>query len=98
MSSQREGLRRPAPIADRWRINLGWFLRLRWGAIAGQLATIFVVHRFMHIELPLTALLVLVGAELATNGAAALVVRGQRPVPHAVLPALMILDVLVLTG
>jgi len=39
------------------RINLRWIVRLRWGAVAGQSATILIAGRFLKAPLPLGALL-----------------------------------------
>src|ERR1700681_1110170 len=35
------------------RINLRWIVRLRWGAVAGQVITILVAGRFLKNALPL---------------------------------------------
>jgi two-component system sensor histidine kinase RegB len=76
--------------------NLSWLLRLRWGAVAGQLVTILAVRFAMGVELPLPPLLALVGVEALSN--ALLYARPSRPVPAAALGALMALDVLLLSG
>ena len=90
---------------DRQQINLSWFVKLRWAAIAGQLATIFVVRFPMDIELPLGRLLAIVAVAAATN--LALGVRRQllapdRPVSGRrnewTLGGLMLLDNLLLTA
>jgi two-component system sensor histidine kinase RegB len=49
------------------RINVSWFLKLRWAAVAGQLVTVFVVRVGMGIELPLGELLAVVAAAVASN-------------------------------
>jgi two-component system sensor histidine kinase RegB len=79
--------------------NLTWLLRLRWGAIAGQLVTILVVHFGMDLALPLPPLLAIVGVELLSN--VILVVRrsgGPVPVPGWAPGALMALDVVLLSA
>lgn len=85
---------------DAATINLLWLLRLRGGAIAGQLGTIFTVHVLMGIPLPLGPLLGLIALEVVTNLFVALWVRrAARPdLVSALSPALMVLDVLVLSG
>ena len=55
------------PARDRHSINLEWLVRLRWGAVAGQLAVVLAVEAFMDIELPIAALLITIGVELASN-------------------------------
>jgi two-component system, sensor histidine kinase RegB len=80
------------------RINLSWLVRLRWGAVVGQLLTIVAVDRIMGIPLPLTPLLGVVGLEAASNAAAALWLRERRPVRGWMLPAAMATDVVILTG
>ncbi len=64
--------------ANTHAINFAWLLRLRWGAIAGQLALMLIVDWVFDIALPLVAIGVLVLAEVATNIAAALWARGGR--------------------
>jgi two-component system, sensor histidine kinase RegB len=80
------------------RINLSWLIKLRWGAAAGQVATILVVQYWMHIRLPLLPLLALVAAAAASNVAASLWSRRAREVREGVLVALLAFDVAVLTG
>ena len=53
--------------AQAQRINLAWLVRLRWGAVLGQLATVLLVDLGMGIELPLRWLLVVIGAEALGN-------------------------------
>jgi two-component system, sensor histidine kinase RegB len=86
------------PLETPDRINLSWLVRLRWGAVVGQLLTIAVVDRVMGIPLPITPLLGVVGLEAASNAAAALWLRERRPVRRWMLPAAMATDVVILTG
>jgi two-component system sensor histidine kinase RegB len=78
-------------------INLSWLLTLRWGALAGQLATILVVDRVMGIPLPLGPL----GLVLAVGAASNLALgswRRRADVADATLAAVMLLDVGLLTA
>jgi hypothetical protein len=75
------------------RINMSWLVRLRWGAIFGQLVTIGVVHAAMGIQLPLTPLLGLVALEALTNVAALAWLRSGRPIHEATLPLTLATDV-----
>jgi len=52
---------------DSYRINFSWLVRLRWGAITGQLIFIAAVDRFMHIPLPLLALGSILALEVLAN-------------------------------
>ncbi len=79
------------------RINFDWLLRLRWAAIAGQLITIGAVHFAMQLDIPLAPLLALVGVEIGSNLACALLARRHRP-RQAWLAAVMGLDVLLFSG
>ena len=79
------------------RTNLRWLLRLRWGAVAGQLLTIAVVRFGMGVALPLAPLLALVFVEAISN--AVCTARGAaRETPAWTLGALMALDVVLLSG
>ncbi len=56
---------------ERSRINFSWFLKLRWAAVLGQLATIAAVSLHLDIVLPIGAFAVLLGIEvLVTLGLA----------------------------
>lgn len=80
------------------RINLTWFVRLRWGAFAGQGLLVLAVDGSMGIALPTLPLLVIIGVGLATNGGLALWQRGATQVGDAVLSGVMLLDALLLTA
>ena len=77
--------------------NLPWLLRLRWGALAGQLLTIVFVRYVMRSPLPIASLFGLLAISLLTSVAwqlrpTGLVIRSSW------LGAVMVLDVLLLTG
>jgi two-component system sensor histidine kinase RegB len=77
--------------------NLPWLLRLRWGALAGQLVTIIVVRYVMHSPLPIASLFGLLAISLLTSVAwrlrpPGLVIRSSW------LGATMVLDILVFSG
>jgi two-component system sensor histidine kinase RegB len=84
--------------ADANRINLSWLLKLRWGAIAGQVVTILVVNRVLEISLPLALLFAIISVELVSNIGFALWVRSKPVVSEAVVAVLMAADVLLLTA
>jgi two-component system, sensor histidine kinase RegB len=49
------------------RINLAWLFRLRWGAVLGQVVTIFVADIALGIPLPLAWLAMVVLAQVVVN-------------------------------
>jgi two-component system sensor histidine kinase RegB len=83
--------------AEAQRINFAWLLRLRWGAVLGQLLTILLVTWGMDIALPLPWLLSLLSLEAASNVACMLWAR-RRPVRGWAIFVLMNVDVLLLTA
>lgn len=54
-------------VADRVRINVAWLIALRWVAILGQLITILTVSEGLGVDLPLVALMTIVGFTATTN-------------------------------
>ena len=77
--------------------NLPWLLRLRWGALAGQLVTIIVVRYAMHSPIPIASLFGLLAISLLTSIAWQL----RRPglvIRSSWLGATMALDILVFSG
>jgi two-component system sensor histidine kinase RegB len=84
--------------ANAHAINFAWLLRLRWGAIAGQIVLVGLVARVFGIALPLGAISGLVGAELATNVIAVLWARRRRHIDEWMVGLLMAADVGFLTG
>jgi two-component system, sensor histidine kinase RegB len=89
---------RCAPVNTPHATNFAWLLKLRWGAAAGQLAIIVIVRRYLAIAIPLWWVLPIIGVELATNAAAWVWARGREEVPEAILAAVMVLDVGLLTA
>lgn len=84
-----------------------WFLQLRWVAVLGQLLTMAVVAWGLQITLPTIELLSLIGVTATTNGFYWFwlnhlhrtgVDRTDRLPSEQVVPALMLTDILVLTG
>ncbi len=86
------------PTGTPQEINFSWLVKLRWGAIAGQLVTILGVQFGMKIRLPLAVLLGLVLFESITNVACMFWLRARRPVGDGVVAGVLALDVLLLTG
>lgn len=86
------------PTGTPQQINLSWLVKLRWGAIAGQLVTILGVQFGMKIRLPLAVLLGLVLFEAISNVGCVFWLRARRPVGDGVTAGVLALDVLLLTG
>jgi two-component system, sensor histidine kinase RegB len=95
-------------IPDRNRVNVSWLVRLRWAEIAGQASTVLVVRLLTRVDLPLTALAVVVGIGLVSNVALELYYfglpgagrddGGGPPVHEWQVAAIMALDVALLTA
>jgi two-component system, sensor histidine kinase RegB len=79
-------------------LNLAWLIRLRFGAVAGQALAVLVSHQLLDVPLPQLWLWALIGVELASNVALAAWSRRGEPPRDVLLAAVMVLDVLVLTG
>jgi two-component system, sensor histidine kinase RegB len=80
-----------------YRINLSWLVRLRYGAITGQIAVLLVVDRLMGMALPLLPLGVILGLEVATNLACSAWLRRAASVREYHVGALVALDVILFT-
>jgi two-component system sensor histidine kinase RegB len=94
-------------LLSRLRINISWFLKLRWAAAGGQLVTIFVVHVAMGIELPLVELLSIVSLAIVSNAMLELWLARQDRMSRwkrwaskgeLVLGSVMVFDMLLLTA
>ena len=85
-------------VRDAQAINLSWLLRLRWGALFGQLAVILGVHLGLGLPQRLGPLFATVAVGAASNAALGLWTRRrERPIPEGLTWAVMALDVVLLT-
>ncbi|MPZ18167.1 MAG: sensor histidine kinase [Luteitalea sp.] len=83
--------------ASRAYVSLAWLLKVRWGAVLGQAATILIAHAFLSFGLPLALLFSLLGIEALSNALAGRYLsRGGVPWPR-VAGVLLALDCLLLT-
>lgn len=88
----------PLTVESAARINLRWIVRLRWGAVAGQVITILLAGRFLRSPLPVTAMLgVCAALALANLGVHLWLERGGRPTDRACALNLLA-DILALTA
>lgn len=78
-------------------INFYWLLRLRWGAILGQIVVIAVVVWGMEIALPLGTLAAIIAVESAFNLGCFFWASAGHDVQQEVLAALLAADVVFLT-
>lgn len=85
------------PALDAPRLNLGWLLRLRYVAIAGQVIAIAVAQLAMRMSLALTELGGILALELCSNIVFGLWLKRQSRVSEAAVAALLGVDVLLLT-
>ncbi|HMC35599.1 MAG TPA: sensor histidine kinase, partial [Myxococcales bacterium] len=66
------------------RINLRWIVRLRWGAVAGQVIAILLARHLVRAPLPVPSLLAVCAAlALANAGVHIWLHRGGRPTDRA---------------
>ena len=89
-----------APVTSASNINVHWLIKLRWLAVLGQLVAVTAVRLLLDEPLPWAAL----GALIATAAASNIVLtarvrsRGEAGIHAGVLTAVIVLDVLLLTG
>jgi two-component system sensor histidine kinase RegB len=77
------------------QLGLSWLLKLRWGAVGGQLLALALARVMLAFNLPYEALLGLVAFTSASN--AALTFVGQPPTSPWLLPTVLVVDVAILT-
>ena len=87
----------PASVATAPKIGLAWLVRLRWLAIAGQVAITGLAVGALRVHLPLPLVGGLIAVTAVSNVLLALWLRTRDPSPNA-LSAVLVLDVLTLTG
>ena len=59
--------KRPTGTPSTALINFSWLVKLRWAAVAGQLATTFMAMAVWRLELPLGPLLTVIGVTFLSN-------------------------------
>jgi two-component system, sensor histidine kinase RegB len=84
-------------VATAPRIGLAWLVRLRWLAIAGQLAIVGLATTALRVSLPLPLVASLISITALSNVALTAWLRKTDPSPHA-LTGVLLLDVLTLTA
>ncbi|HYQ17367.1 MAG TPA: HAMP domain-containing sensor histidine kinase, partial [Polyangiaceae bacterium] len=81
-----------------FRVNFGWLIRLRFGAVVGQLVVITAVGALLHTRLPLLELGVVLGLELLVNAWAMLRARDARPIGEGLVTLSVSLDLLLFSA
>ncbi|MCP1472138.1 two-component system sensor histidine kinase RegB [Sphingobium sp. OAS761] len=79
------------------RKNMALLVQLRWIAIAGQVATILIVHYAMGIRLPMPQMLVVPAIAVVMNLGSLMILRGRTDISHAELFMALLFDVIALT-
>jgi len=88
--------RTPASVATAPKIGLAWLVRLRWLAIAGQLAIVGLALLALHLSLPLPLIAGLISITAISNLGLTAWLRKSEPSAHA-LVGVLLLDVITLT-
>jgi len=84
-------------VATAPKIGLAWLVRLRWLAIAGQLAIVGLAELALRVSLPLALVAGLISITALSNLALTAWLRKAEPSGRA-LVAVLLLDVITLTG
>lgn len=84
-------------MRDAQAIDLSWLLRLRWGAVVGQVSIILGVHFGLGMPQRLGPLFATIAVAAASNAALGLWARRERLIRERLLWAVMALDVVLLT-
>ncbi len=87
----------PASVATAPKIGLAWLVRLRWLAISGQIAITALAVLGLKVSLPLLLVAALISITALSNLGLTLWLRTHEP-PSRALFAVLVLDVLTLTG
>jgi two-component system sensor histidine kinase RegB len=82
---------------SREAINFSWLLKLRWGAIVGQVVMIVGVTRLFGVQLPLPKLALVIALEAATNLVLLVAARSGRAAEWWS-GSVMVLDTILLTA
>jgi two-component system, sensor histidine kinase RegB len=95
-SSVNRRLTLSSPVVEEPGIVLQWVVRLRWLALAGQVAATLVAVECLQLQLPLSGM----GTIIAVTGVSNLILQvwTHRRVPGWVVPAVLMLDVFLLTA
>lgn len=79
-------------------LNFRWLNALRWAAVVGQTLAVGFVHYWMEIELPIVALLTIIGVELVLNLVANHLARTRGTIQEWELAGWVGFDLIAFTG
>jgi two-component system, sensor histidine kinase RegB len=96
MKPPRDGVPAASATDFRAEISLDWLIRLRWGAVVGQLTTLGVAQELLGAGLPLPRLLGLVAVLAVSN--VLLAAARDRAAPRVLCGMALTLDTLLLSG
>ncbi|HYP89870.1 MAG TPA: hypothetical protein VEQ59_16995, partial [Polyangiaceae bacterium] len=81
-----------------FRVNFAWLIRLRFGAVVGQLVVITAVSLLLHTRLPLLELGAVLGLELLVNAWAIWRARAAAPIGEGLVTLSVSLDLLLFSA
>lgn len=90
--------RRHARVDTEAQLGLSWLLKLRWGAVGGQVVSLVVAQAILELELPYVPLLALVAFTGVSNAVLSMMLDKTAAASTWRLPAVLALDVVVLTA
>jgi len=79
-------------------VVLTWLSRLRWFALAGQLAAALIAGWWLDLSLPWAWLMLIISLTALTNMVLVVYLRRSNTLPAILVPGLLLLDVLLLTA
>ena len=85
--------RTPASVATAPKIGLAWLVRLRWLAIAGQLAIVALAVLALRVTLPLPLVALLISITALSNLALTAWLRRSDPSAHVLAGVLLLAGV-----
>jgi two-component system, sensor histidine kinase RegB len=90
---------RPSTASETaFRVNFAWLIRLRFGAVVGQLVVIAAVGFGLHTRLPLFELGCVLALELALNVWSIVRARSERPIGERLVTLSVSLDLLLFSA
>ncbi len=79
-------------------LTFAWVVRLRWGAVLAQAATVLLAVAVLKVPLSIPGLAAIILFTAVTNGALFLWVRSGRPVSNHAIGGVLVTDSVLLTG
>lgn len=77
--------------------TLAWLIRLRWTAVAGQMATVAVAHWCFDLAMPLNGVIALIGLTAVSNAFLMLRAKGAAPLRRSLFVRVLFVDTVILT-